>query len=510
MKTTVVAHVAAWARRRGIVTSRRCVLALTGLVLLGTLPAAASAAAPEMRGEWQLTLSNGTESIKGAAIISAEPNASGEFASSSMLVEGAIPGSFTGKLLSETETTVRITTQAYGPFAAGEFTSSSVALHESGGIPSLSGSGTLTSGGKSSSTTLTGTRTKTLKEVEEQREREQREREEAELRENVRGEWSLVLKAGAQTAQGVARITKEANPTNEFASSGALFEGAVPGSFSGILEGSKATVEVTSQAYGSAPASKFKSTTMTTQASGASLSMSGSGSLTISPGTPEEVTVPATLTATRTRNYTELKSLEAQEKREREAREKTEREAREQLEREAREKTEREAREKLEAEAKARLEAEARAKQESEASQKSATSGTGTSAMLAVKPASQGLTVAPSGILSVVLSNANAFVVKGSVTLTMTEGRHTGKTSGTKSSHAKRSSSVQIGKSSFTIPAGGHVSVRIALSKGARAALAHHRTLAVTATVLTQTAAGQHVSKTYKLTLHPPAAHHRH
>jgi hypothetical protein len=476
--------------RRGGSIALGCLLAS---MLFAGLPAAASAAT-EMRGEWQLVLTSGGRSVKAIAIISQEASSSGEFASSSMRIEGVDPGTFTGTLHG-TEASVKVTNQAYGPVPESEFTSTTMAVQSSGSSLSLSGSGTISSGGTTASGTLTATRIRTYKEIEEQEEREKREREEAEARENVRGEWSLTLKSGAQTAQGVARITEVANTKNEFASSSALFEGAVPGSFSGTLEGSKATVTITTQAVDPIPASTFTSSSIVVTSSASAMSMSGSG--TLSAG---GASAPATLTATRIKTYLQLKELEAEEKLEREAKEREAREAKE-----AQERLEREAREK-------RAKEEALKQSAPPPTQTSSSSSGGGSVTISAQPASKTLMVSASGSLALQLTNPNVFAVQGRLTLVLASSGHAGRAAATKGKRGKRTP-LLLGASSFAITANGHVTVRIKLSKAGWAELARHKTLAAVATIVTQASGKSRVSKTFKLTLHAPAPvvhHHRH
>lgn len=507
MKTTAGAHdgidtATTGGRRRRL----GCLLALALLSssLLAMSPAIASATTLEMRGEWELLLTRGSEHVKAIAVISQEANGSGEFASSSLLVENTIPGSFTGTLLSATQASVRLTTQPYGPVAAGEFTSSSMTVSAGPGNPTISGSGTLTNGGTSSSAELTATRIRTYKEIEEQHEREQREAEEAQLREDVRGEWSLTLKAGSQTAQGIARIMQAASPANEFSAAGTLFEGGVAGTFSGklALEAGKTSVTITTEAAGPVPASRFTSSTITVESTAGALSMSGSG--TVEAG---GTSFPATLTATRTKTYKQLRELEAQQALEREAKEREEREAREareKLEREAREQREREARE-----AQEKLAREEAAKLSAVPASQTFSGAGNLSKTIAVEPLSKALAMNAAGSLALPLSNPNAFAVTGRVTLALVSG-HAGKAAAigrrasSKARHAKKAPPI-LGASSFSIAAHRRTTIEIALSKAGRTELARHKTLAVVLKVITRASGKTSVSKTYRITLRAAA-----
>ena len=62
---------------------------------------------------------------------------------------------------------------------------------------------------------------------------------------DIRGEWTIVLKTKSNTLQGTSIITAEPNAKEEFASATTTFDNFIPGTFSGTLEGSKATVTMT-------------------------------------------------------------------------------------------------------------------------------------------------------------------------------------------------------------------------------------------------------------------------
>ncbi len=431
-----------WRRHRSTRVSRRTRLTATfGLLLacalLAALPTAAFATAPEMRGEWELVLKSGPETFKGTTIIGNEANAKGEFASNTVQFEDTITGTFSGKLEGGTAS-VKITTNAIGPAPASEFLSTEIAVESGVGSLSLKGKGTFTIGAQTGEGTLIATRIRTYKQIEEQAAREQRE---LEARENVLGEWSLVVKAGSQTSTGTALITTEANTENKFASSSGLFEGVVAGTFSGTLEESTASVEVTTEAYGPIPATKFTSTTMTIESNGGSLSMSGSGTLTA--GTTQ---IPgATLLATRIKTYKEVT--------EREAKEKTEREAKEKLEREAKEKLEREAKEKIAREAKEKAEREAREAAEKAAIVKTATNNQGNSktpALVSVQLAGKTFTIGTSELLSLQITNPNPYAISGRVTLLVT-----------RSGRASDKKAVSLGTVSFGIAPNGKQAVKL-------------------------------------------------
>jgi hypothetical protein len=467
-----------------------------GCLLVGTLlaglPAVASASAPEMRGEWEIVESFGNEHPRGRALIVEEANSKGEFASNNLLFEGVVHGTFSGTLEGG-KASVTVTTQAFGSFPPSEFNSSTMTVESTGSSLSMSGSGVFESGGATAPATVVATRIKTYKEVEEREAREAKEQAEREARQSIRGEWELTLTSGAGVLKGQALIAEAANTKNEFLSNGALFEGAIPGTFSGTLEGANASVKVTTEAYGPFPATEFNSTTMAIASGGGSLSMSGSGTSTLG---------PATLTATRTRTYAQIEEQEATEKAELEAKEKTEREAKEKAGREAREKLEREAKEKTEREAKEKAEREAKEKLAKEAALKQSVT------LVSAEPTTKTFTVTSSGSLALKLTNPNAFPVQGSLTLTMTV---TGKASQASAGHKpSKTKTVSLGKASFTISAQARGTVTIKLAHAARAELASHKSLRVTLTIVTNTSGEPSVSKTYSLTLHAPATHHKH
>jgi hypothetical protein len=460
---------------------------LLACVLLVGLPTTASATTPAVAGEWELVLKSGTNTFKGTTIVSAEANGKGEFAGGTVHYEDSLTGSFSGTLEGATAS-VKLTSNALGPFPASEFLSTEMAVESGVGSLALKGKGSFTIGGQTGEGTLVATRIRTYKQIEEQEALEALERE---ARENVRGEWSLVIKAGSQTSNGTALITTEANTKNEFASSGAAFEGVIPGTFSGTLEISKASasVTVTTEAEGPVPAAKFTSTTMTIESSGGSLSMSGTGTLTSG-----ATTIPgATLTATRAKTYTELIAREAKEKAELEAKEKQEREAKEKVEREAREKAEREAKEKREREAREAAEKAAIAKVTTNSG------GNGkTPALTSAQLAGKTFTVGASELLALQITNPNPYAIAGRVTLLVTQ-----------SGRARSKKAVSLGTATFGIAASAKQLVKLKLSQKGRLELAHHGTLHVLATVTTKADGQTTTTKTFDLTLHAAKPAHK-
>jgi hypothetical protein len=464
---------------------------LLAWVLLAGLPAAALATAPEMRGEWELVLKSSGQTLKGKTLISEEANVKGEFASHTVQFESGDTGTFSGTLEGG-KASVTITTAPLGSFPAGEFVSTTMTVEVGVSSLALSGEGAFTLGVQKAPGTLTATRIKTYKQIEEQEAREKREREESEARANVRGEWALTLENGPEKVNGTALITAEANSKNEFASSGALFESVIPGAFSGTLEGSKATVKITTQAAGPFPAGEFTSTKIVVTSTVNSMSMSGSGKLTL--GTNElEGTL---LTATRIKTHQEVeqatKEREAKEKREKEAleaKQKAEREAQEKATREAKEKQEREAQEKTAREAKEKQEREAR-----EAAEKAAIA---TTRLVSVQLAGKTFTVGAAELISLQFTNPNPYAIAGRVTLLPAKSGRAGKSSA--GGTGKKAGS--LGTVSFGISSKGEQLVKLKLSQRGRAELARHKTLHVLATVITEASGQTTATKTFSLTL---------
>jgi hypothetical protein len=351
------------------------------------------------------------------------------------------------------------------------------------------GSGTITQGSNSISGTLTATRVKTYEEVEERLAREKREHEEALARSQVRGEWALQIEAGSHVAQGVARITQPANAKNEFASSSALFEGAVAGSFTGILQGGKATVTITTQAAGPYPASTFTSSAITVGTPTEPTSMSGPGTIEVG-----GVSAPATLTATRTKSYLQLREAEAQEELEREQQEKAEREANERRQREERERLEREAKEKLERET-AQTPTQATSTSTPSSTTPTVSAGAPGKPSVSVRLAARTLFVTGSGSVSLPFSNPGALEAQVRVTLSLPA--HAGGAAAGR--HGKKA--VALGSASFAVSPGKTVHVTVRLSTAGRALLARHATLHALAVVLTSASGQAPTSRAYRLTL---------
>jgi hypothetical protein len=465
---------------------------LLACVLFAALPAAASADV-EMRGEWKLTLTSSALSTEGTALFTTEANGKGEFTSTKALFREIFPATFSGTLEGSTAT-VALVAPAFGPAPEIKFTSSTMKVESGVGSLSISGTGTLTAGSEPpESATLVATRIRTYRQIEEQEERETREREEKEARAKVRGEWAITLE-GAQTVKGVALIAQAANSSNEFAASNALFEGFIPGTFSGTLEGKEASVTITTQAVGPVPAGSFTGTKLTVTSTGTSMSIAGAGTLTLG-----EATLPGTMTATRIKTYTEVVE---QETAEREAKEKQEKEAQE-----AKEKAEKEAAEKAAREAKAAQ--EAREKQEKEAVKPPIVGGTTVpvpSPLVSALTTTKSATAGGTGSIVLALENPNSYAVQGHLALTFTRA---GKAS---SAHkASKKQIVSLGSASFSLSGHGSGSVKLKLSSSARSELTHHKTLHVVISITTQASGQTTTTKTLSLTLHAAkTAHGKH
>jgi hypothetical protein len=486
--------------------------------LLAGHAAVASASTPEMRGEWELVLKSvGQPNLVGKTVISSEADVNGEFTSPAHAIhfEDGGTGTFSGTL-EGSKATVRIIADPEGGYPVGEFNSPTGGITVETSSPlTLSGEGTVKVLTDEAKAILTATKIKTYTEVEEREAREKLEQEEREARANVRGEWALTLEYGPEKVKGTAVITTEANSKNEFLSSSGLSESPIPGTFvpdtfSGTLEGAKATVKITTEAAGPVPASEFTSTKITVTSTGGSMSMSGLGKLTAG-ATVLENTL---LTATRTTTYQEILAREAkerkakeqqeqeareakqkQEKEEKEAleaKERTEREAQEKVAREAKEKQEkealatkaREAQEKVAREAKEKVEREAREAVEKAAAAKNAK-------LVSVQLTGKTFTVASSELVSLQITNPNPYAISGRVTLLAAKPqRAAGKKIGS------------LGTVSFGISSDGKQLVKLKLTPAGRAELVHHKTLQVLATFTTKASGQTTATKTLDITLH--------
>lgn len=487
MKTIVEGHATAGGRtsRHGCWRLGLLACLLVGL-LLAAVPATAGAATPEMRGEWELVMKSGSNTLRGKTVIREEANAKEEFSSLNVVFEFGIKGTFSGTL-EGSKATVLVTAEGLGPVPSSRFESNEMAVN-SGATPTISGSGTLTFEGQPpSSATLVVTRIKTYQQVEEQEAQERREAEEAEERKNVRGEWELVLTAGPMSVKGLARIKTSADTASKFASSSALFEGSVPGTFSGTLGLTEATVEVTSEAFGG---TRFTSSEMAVASSPTSMSMAGNG--TLQAGSYEG---PASLTATRVKTYAQLVEAEAQEKLAAEAKEREERETREALERQEREQRER----------------EAAAKQSTQGSGDDGQAGGGSSqpvaTTLSARPTGKTFAVSSAGVLSLSLANPNALAANVRVTVLSAMPIKAKSASGKRSRAGRR---IVLASGSSAISAEGQVKLSLELTRAGRALLAKHRSLAAIVKVVTQVTGQAEASTSYRIVLRAKAPSRRH
>jgi hypothetical protein len=489
---------------------------LLACALVAALPAAAFATAPEVRGEWELLVQSSGATLKGKTLITEEADGEGKFAGPTHGIhfEDGGTGTFSGTLEGG-KASVLMIADPIGSFPVGEFASSTMTVEEGPGTLALSGEGTITVSGKATPNAIfTATRIKSQKQIEEQEAQEKKEREEREAKERVRGEWALTFEAGPQVVKGTALVTNLANSKEEFASSSAVFESVIPGTFSGTVMGSEASVTITTQAAGPFPGGTFTGTKLAVTVTSNSMTIAGEGTLT--PETPANTSFPAMLTATRIRTYQEVtKEREAKEKEEREAKETTEREAREKTEREASEKAAREAKEKqdreaLEAKQKTEREANEKAallakeKAEREAREAAEKAALANAKLVSAQLPGKALTVSASELLSLQLTNPNPYAVSGHVTLVAAQS--SGKSSASKGAKGKKGGS--LGSASFTLSPNGEQVVKLKLSQRGRAELARHKTLRVLATVTTQASGKTTTSKTFSLTLHAAKATH--
>jgi hypothetical protein len=464
-------------------------IGLLSACALAALPSAASASFPDVRGEWTLVLSYAGGTINGTALVTKEADGSGKFAAQSVVLNGSVPGGFTGTLEGATAT-VETSSQQNGPIPAGKFNSSTMTVESTATSLALSGSGIAEIGSEKFSGTLVATRVKTQKQLEEQQEREKKEQEERAARANVRGEWAITLEGGGKTLKGIALVAEEADSKNAFASKEAVFEeGVLPGTFGGTLEGEEAEVTITtSEVPGVVPPGAFTGKKIAVSSKTDPTSMTGTGTFQF--GGPSGPSFGATLTATRIKSYSQLEEEAAKE-----------REAKEQQEREAKAKAEQEAKAKAEQEAKAKAEQEAKAKKEKE----TLTGGPEIIkelALVSAEPGSKTSTVV-GGSLSLALKNPNTYAVQGHLALSFVEA---GKSS---SKHKATKKTVSLGSASFSLNGHGSGSEKVKLSQSARTELARHKALHVTLTVTTQASGQPTMTKTFELTLRAAKPAHR-
>jgi hypothetical protein len=467
---------------------------LLACMLLAGFASTAAATPYEMRGEWSLEFKSKNEpTVVDTGVIDKWNSGTGEF--SGTFHAGASGGNLEAKLQGTLSgTTVSLTTTTVAPFGTVTFVSKEESTLNTT-TNTLAGTGAYyLNGNFSEAGEVSGRRLKSYQEIVEQEERERKEREEQRVREEVRGEWAITVGSGAQSYKGIALITQSANSKDEFAASSAIYEGVNPGTFSGKLEGSTTSVEVTTPPYAPAslPGTTFTSKAMLFEYTVSSMSISGSGTFAVEGG-PE---FPTTMTATRIKTYgqvieRETAEREAKEKAEQEAKEKTEREATEKAELEAKEKREREEREALEKAAKVTVVPKT-------LPQIIPPSNPLVPVLLAAKT----LTVGHSGALALKLENPGASPEHGLLKLTLAKG---GKAAGTKHSSAGGT----LGQGSFTIAAHGSEVVAVKLSKSGRAQLTRHKTLQALLTVTTEAAGQPTTTKTYTITLHAAKTAHR-
>jgi hypothetical protein len=464
---------------------------LLACALLATLPAMASASAPEVSGEWALTVSSSAGVLHGVAHVTQEANTKGEFAAAAVTwqEQSGWSGTFTCTLEGATAT-VETSSAAFGPVPGGKFKSTEMKVEEGLGTLALSGKGMLKLGSEpEKEATETLTRVKSQKQIEEQEAKERKEHEEAQARQAIRGEWALTLESVAGKLKGIALIATAANSKNEFASSSALFEGIDPASFEGKLEGGEATVKIITQAGGGFPEGKFTASGVILSSASNPASMSGTGTFTLGQTEIKETK----LTATRIRTEQEIEHEQA------------EREAKEKQEKEAQEAAEKATREKHEQEQKARELKERQEREAREAAEKAAAKvpppAPAVNPLVPVTLAAKTLTLSHGGAISLGLTNPGNSLEYGHLKLVLLKA---GKAASTKSTTGT------LGEASFSIAPHGSEIVKVKLSKSGRAQLTRHKTLRVLVSVTTQASGQPEVTKTHSLTLRAPSAHHKH
>ncbi|MGA7703275.1 MAG: hypothetical protein WB998_00100 [Solirubrobacteraceae bacterium] len=470
------------------------------LLALAGFASAASASAPEMRGEWEIVLKAGGQTNMGTTIIRQEANAQGEFASEAVQLAQGSPGTFTGTLEGATAT-VKITASPANGVPASEFNSATMTVTSGVGTLEISGEGTFAvpSLGMTAPGTVVAKRIKTYQEVQEREARELREREEKEAREAIRGEWALTLEDGPVVVKEIALISEQANSKNEFRAKSVMVEGKPAGTFTGTLKGAEADVTLTTnEVPGQLPPGTFQSSAIAVSSKSNPTSMTGSGELSFEGGYPPPST--ATLTATRVRSYQQVQAQEAKERAEEEekekqaeeaqvAKEKAEQLAKETAERETRERREREAHEALEKFNKAIVPPPVEAPKP-----------TLISVALAPKTL-KGVTVGHGHTVSLALSNPNHLTVGGQLDMFTA-------TSGSTSTKKKIT---QFGTASFTLTASGATVVKLKLSSANYATLLHRRRLRVVVNVTTTADGVSTPTKSYGVTLSAtPTAKRKH
>lgn len=169
-----------------------------------------------IRGEWELTLKAGPQTLKAIAVISSEANSKNEFSSSSATFEGGVAGNFQGTLEGE-KATVKLTNQAAAGVPAGEFTSSAMTVHSASNPTSMSGAGKLVIPELALEVPgeLTAVKIHTYAEVKEREAREAREAKEAQERAEREAEAARARRAREELeAKEKAAITTTSSPAS--------------------------------------------------------------------------------------------------------------------------------------------------------------------------------------------------------------------------------------------------------------------------------------------------------
>ncbi len=344
---------------------------------------------------------------------------------------------------------------------------------------------------------------------------------------DIRGEWAIEAVCKACTFPTINKSTVNGTALIETESAGGEFFGtALLEGIAGTMSG---TVTGTTQVSASVEAKSSGETATFTVPDGtinpAQNTITGEGTWKISTSSGE-----ATVNDHRLRS---LEQIEREEK-EREKREKESREKRLREEKEKKEKAEQEEKEKAEAEAikhakeaeeakakeaaakeaqakqqekeaqeqKTRAETEARESAEREAKARAEREAKEREAQSSGPAALVGKTLAlgGSGSLSLELSNPNGSPVTGEIVL-LAGGGHASRTG--------KGGATVLGKGSFTLTSHSTGTVKLKLSHGAVAELAHHRTLHATMQVTTHVTGQPPLVASYSVTVHGSAHKHR-
>lgn len=338
---------------------------------------------------------------------------------------------------------------------------------------------------------------------------------------DLRGEWSYVVKCsctfpppiGGSTLPGTVIISQMDLATGAFMATSTL-DGFIPSPLSGTVTENQISLVLE---VPSPEGSNSLEATGTVEGGGSEITSSGAWTDPPSPA--------STFTAKRIRTYQQIEKEEEEKKKEIEAREAKEakeaqeakeakeaKEAQEAKEKEqqSKEAQERAAKEKVAQEAKAaqagkeKAEAEAKAAQAAQAAREAREREERERAAAGAMPAglsAKTFTVGASGLVALGLSNPNDYSISGAVTLTSAS-------TGRASHGAARGRA--LASATYTISSHASKTVKLKLSKGARTALARHRTVQVVVRITTVATGHAAITKTYSVTLKAAAAAKHH